>query len=1488
MSSSAGYPLSFAQEGLWLLNALNPTGHEYNLCAAYRVVGPLDLSALDGALTRLVRRHDVLSSRIAAVDGAPRQYPGSFPDVTTTIHRPAPRFPASDVARTATAAEWVDRLAATPFRLDAEPLLRSDLVELADDDHVWVLVLHHIVCDGGSLAAILAEIEAGYTAELAGGPTTIDPVHHRFAELAARERQRWRDLDRGTAHALQVRADLIRDVPALILPIDHRRPVDADHLGGRCPIELSPELHTAVLRMAREHRVTPFMAHLAAFSILLHRHTSSTSFAIGVPVRSRADDDVVGFFVNTVVVVPRLSSDDSVETVLHQVRDATLDAMEHRDVPFEEVVRATRATRSLDRNPIFQVMAAAEHDVPVPALDGLQVSRFRVERRSAQFDLGLNLRLSEGVFDGDIEYASALFSPATIARWAGHYAHLCASMVEDPQTAVGDLRILGDDELGAVSWDWPRGAALHSDPACLHDLVLARAADHPDAIAVDDRGTTFDYDRLVRDSTALAELLRSAGVSSEVPVAILLERSYELVVAELAVLTTGGVCVPVDPQTPAARLRAILDDARPALLLASDDLAVLGETLTASVLVLTRDARNELSFRGAPRPRHDTGTKPDRQPEQLAYLLYTSGSTGHPKGVEIPHRALTAFLRAVQQEFAPTPNDRVLQFAGVAVDARLEDLYYAIAFGGTCVIRDDVVDTPARFWQSCSDAGITLVVLPAVYWNHLTEHGRADLDRVPPQLRLVTAGGDRISPTGLRFWNDARGNRPPRLVNEYGPTESMPFCVSTGLGTGTREGPHGVPIGRPLPGVRAYVLDNRLRPVPIGAGGELCIGGPVVARGYRGLPAETARAFVPDPFSDEPETRLYCTGDLARWTADGVLEFLGRLDDQLKIRGFRVEPNEVEQQLRTHPAVVDAVAVGSSDGAGDAVLDAWVRWAGQDLPGSVELDSYLRTRLPDPMVPRSVTVLDTFPMTPSGKVDRAALRATRAGSSGQVENFPPACETERRVLDAAGAVLGIRVGSVRVNFFEAGGHSLHAVQLATRLSHDFGVDISVRDVLLHQVLGSLADRVRGLRNALGPPAAKAVSASSGPSRGTPAEQTGRPAPRSTTVDHRPLLTLLESGQISPIDAACVSCIPGSLPARRGLSMQRYVDDWCQGVPLVSGIRTTPAGRIALIMIPFPEDDLYLRPADAVDAVLPGLRLAGGLGASAVSLINLLPSATGYGAALRDAIRDSPGYPALTTGHGATTAAVVLNIERAMQLSARRLPDEHLLFLGLGSIGVSTLRLALDRLPHPGRLSLCDLFSRTDHLDELRDEVVGRWGFTGELTVLPSASGEVPSEVYEASVVLGATNVPDLLDVDRLRPGTVLIDDSAPHCVDKDAAVQRVIEAGDLFCIEGGELRTPGETEEHRYVPGWASHEFGTDAVDDWFSHNTFTIGGCVLSAALAARHAMPLTIGPVTVEHARAHLDLLHRLRFGASDPEFDDFLYPSDFMSGFADRFGR
>lgn len=1480
------YPLSFAQEGLWLLHAVNPTGHEYNLCTAYRLTGPLDRTALDAALTRLVRRHDVLSSRILAVDGTPRQCPGSFPAVLSTVSDLADS--PNDDTRTAAAAELVNRFAAEPFRLDAEPLLRSHLVVLEPQDHVWALVLHHIVCDGASMALVCAEIENGYGSGADAVRPTADPVPHRFGELAERERERWREPDSAMTRALELYADRLRGTPAIPLPTDHRRPADADHLGARYLIDLPPDLYTAMLRTARTHRVTPFMAYLAAFSILLHRHTGSTSLAIGVPVRTGDGDGVVGFFVNTVVVVIEIKPQDPVEAVLRQVRSATLDAMEHRDVPFEKVVQATRSTRSLGTNPVFQVMAAMEHDIPVPGLRGVQVSCFPVERRSSQFDLGLNLRLSDDRVHADFEYATQLFKPATIARWAGHFATLCTSIVDDTRVAVRDVRMLGDDELRAVSSVWPGRMASAPDRLRVHDLVLAQAAARPDAIAVDDRGTGFGYGRLVRDAAALARLLTAAGVSVEVPVAVLMERSYELVVAELAVLTAGGVCVPVDPQSPAERRRAVVDDARPLLLLTTDDLVALGETMLGTLLVLTRDDRAGLSFRRRGAAEGETGAGPEAGPEHLAYLLYTSGSTGRPKGVEIPHRALVAFLQSVRRAFSLVPDDRVLQFAGVAVDARLEDLYYAIATGGTCVIRDDVVDTPARFWQTCSDAGITLVVLPAVYWNHLAEHGGEHFGSVPPCLRLLTAGGDRISPAGLRRWNEGRSGM-PRLVNEYGPTETMPFCVFLDLDARTPNWPNGVPIGRPLDGVRSYVLDGSGRSVPIGVRGELCIGGAVVARGYRGRPDETAQTFVPDPFSTEPGARLYRTGDLARWTADGVLEFLGRADDQLKIRGFRVEPGEVEQQLAAHPAVVDAVVVGSTDDSGEAVLDSWVRCADDLRPVPAELDAFLRERLADPMVPRSVTVLDAFPMTPSGKVDRVALRAARAAAPGPSVTVPPTDDTERGILEIAAALLGVRLDSIRVNFFDAGGHSLQAVQLATRLSHLFGVDLSVRDVLLHQVLGSLAGRVRKLRSASTNPPAPTVSSTGTDRDGTAAPTVGgRPPWGSTVVDGRPLLALLESGLIPPIDAACVSCVPASLPRSRGLTTERYVEDWCQGVPLVSGIRTTPVGRIALIMVPFPENDLYVRGADAVDVVLQGLRLAGRLGASAASLINLLPSATGYGAALRDAIGDAADYPALTTGHGATTAAVVLNVEQAVRLAARRLPEEHLLFVGLGSIGVSTLRLLLDQLPHPGRLSLCDLFSRREHLEQLRDEVVGASRFAGEVTILPSTAGEVPPEVYDASVIVGATNVPDLLDVDRLRPGTILVDDSAPHCVDKEAAVRRVRQHGDLYCIEGGELCAPAATEELRYVPGWAGREFGADAVDDWFSHNPFTIGGCVLSAALAAKYAMPLTIGPVTSAHAEAHLHLLRRLRFTASDPEFDDFLYPADYAAGFAARFGR
>ncbi|MGX4691533.1 amino acid adenylation domain-containing protein [Streptomyces sp. JNUCC 63] len=1014
-------------------------------------------------------------------------------------------------------------------------------------------------------------------------------------------------------------------------------------------------------------------------------------------------------------------------------------------------------------------------------------------------------------------------------------------------------------------------------------MVLLQAGRSPGTIAVEHEGSRLTYRELAGAADRLSARLRSLGVTGETPVGLYTERGPELVIGMLGILGSGAACLPLRPGQPADRASTLFRDA-------GVEFVVTGSRTRADGLDEVRlvpvdrveQPRDGVPARRAPVHREplpgDPGVDHGRpHQDDRAFVLYTSGSTGIPKAVELTHTGLVHLFAHMVSTHKITREDRVLSFSAIGGDMCVEEIFLALCGGATVVMGEDIVDTAPRFYAACARLRLTVLGLPTAYWHHLTGHASGKPPHSPDHVRLVLIGGDRALPSHIGHWFSPDGPGIP-LVNAYGPTETTINAVQHRFTDAQDLAPgRETPIGRPLPGVHVYVLDDALQPQPLGVPSELYIGGIGVARGYLGQPARTAERFVPDPYAPHAGARCYRTGDMVRWRPDGLLEYLGRTDDQVKIRGFRVEPGEITAHLRRHPDIGDAAVVRTAESDDDPRLVAYVVAAdGRPCPGHDELRAFLARTLPDHMVPAAFHPLPRLPRTGNGKVDRRALPTPRIPDPAPAQ---PRTPLEKQLTALWSEVLSCSAVGIHDNFFELGGHSLQTVQLADRVSTATGRDVPVRLVLRHPTVAALAEAIMNL-----PPDA--------PRTHTP-EPRATPTPRDTGTssdfvrfEHRPLHALIEAGELPPVDAATVSCIPESLLRRRGLEWEEYLDDWCQGVPLVSGVKQTGLGRIALMTVPFAESDAYRDPQGLLKAVIPTLRAARRIGARAVSLINLLPSATGYGRSIVDAAGEGDDLPVITTGHGTTIAAVVLNTEHLLRRAGRRMGEESVAFVGLGSIGESALRLQLRRLPHPRRITLCDLYSRRMHLEEIRATV--RSVYDGPVDIAESTDGSVPDAVYEASLIVAATNVSDVLDVDRLPVGCLVIDDSAPHCFDPARAWRRMRHAADLLCVEGGELRSPEPVGELRYVPSWVRRREDAATIRGWFEQDPHAIGGCVLSSLLTAEfEGMPATVGVADVEAAERSHALLHRLGFTATRAQLEETTLPAELIEGFRDRHG-
>ncbi|HYN22023.1 MAG TPA: amino acid adenylation domain-containing protein, partial [Thermoanaerobaculia bacterium] len=1029
---------SFAQERLWFLDQLGEGGAAYNIPAAVLLLGRLSVPALAAALDEVVRRHEALrttfevneESRVVQVIGPSLILPLPVIDLSA-VPKEAERLAAREAARS--------------FDLGRGPLLRARLVRIGETEHRLLLVMHHIIADGWSMGVLLRELARLYDG--AGLPAL--PVQYGDYAVWQRGWLRGEALDRQLGFWKPRLAGL---PPLLELPSDRPRPAVLSTRGGVEERAQDSRLGASLDRLSRG--ATLFMALLAGLQVLLGRLTGREDPPVGAPIanRHRAETEgIVGLFVNTLALPADLSGDPTFADLLARVREATLDAYAHQDLPFEKLVEELRLERDLSHAQVFQVLLVVQNAPPAPrSMSGLSLTPVPVETGTAKLDLTL------GVVDRpegrllQAEYSRDLFDRTTIARWLGGLAGLLEAAAANPSLRLSELPLLSSEERHQGLFEWNDTAAAHPVGSCLHELVAAQAARTPEAVAVVCQDERISYRELLCRSRRIAHRLQALGVNAERPVGVCLERTPDLVAALLGILQAGGVYVPLDPTYPAERLAFLLEDCgfgfeAPLVVTREPLLARLGRPVQS--ICLDRDAA-ALAAESDDDPEAAVG------PENLAYLIYTSGSTGRPKGVAISHRNTAALIHWATEVFPPEDLSGVLASTSINFDLSVFELFVPLSRGGTVILADNALSLAGL----PEAAEVTLInTVPSAMAELLR------LEALPPGLRTVNLAGEPLS-QGLVA--EIEKQRDVRVFDLYGPSEDTTYSTFI-----RRRGSEPATVGRPLVGGQTYVLDRWEQPAPVGVAGEIWLGGAGLARGYFHRPELTAERFVPDPFSPEPGQRLYRTGDLARFRTDGCLDLLGRIDQQVKIRGFRIELGEVEANLLAHPDLIEAAVLATGEG-GDRKLVAWVVGnAGEDLR------SFLSGRLPSHMVPSVIGVLEALPRLPNGKVDRRALAALALPGQENREGYvEPESEDERRIAAAWAEVLVLPRVGLHDDFFKLGGHSLLATRIVARLRRDFDVELPLRILFQAPTVARLAAAVREAQAAATVPAIPRIAA----------------------------------------------------------------------------------------------------------------------------------------------------------------------------------------------------------------------------------------------------------------------------------------------------------------------------------------------------------------------------------------------------------------------------
>jgi amino acid adenylation domain-containing protein len=1045
-------PLSFAQQRLWFIDQLEPGNPVYNTPRGVRLRGTLDIAALERALTELVRRHEVLRTTFRDLHGEPVQVIGKAEPFTVTVEDLSglPEATREEEARRLTLEE-----AQSPFDLSAGPLIRARLLRLSTAEHVLLLSMHHIVSDGWSMGVLIREVAALYAALTKGEPSPLEELSLQYGDYAVWQRK-WLHGEVLEAQLAYWRKQLAGAPPVLELPTDRPRPHVQTFRGAALPFKLSKELAEELRALSRREGVTLYMTLLAGLQTLLARYTGQEDISTGTPIANRRRGEIeslIGFFVNTLVLRTDVSGNPTFRELVGRVRETALGAYAHQDVPFEMLVEVLQPERSMSYTPLFQVLFVLQN-APQEKLElrGLTLDLLDIDSGTTKLDLMLSLEESEEGLEGICEYSTDLFDEATILRLLGHFETLLAGVVNNPDERISQLPLLPQAERRQLLDEWNATTEQFPSDLCVHELFAQQAEQMPDGVAVIFEETQLDYRELNERANKLAHRLHTLGVGAEQVVGVMLERSTEMIVGVLAVLKAGGAYMPLDPEYPPERLAFMLADARARVLLTQQSLVERLPEQSACVVRL--DADWETIER-------QSADNPERAatPDNAAYVIYTSGSTGRPKAVVMPHRGAVNLINFQVQSSGHEGRLRTLQFASLSFDVSFQEIFPTLCAGGSLVLlREDARRDARELLRVITGQRVERLFLPFVALQHLAEEADREED-VPSRLRQVITAGEqlKITPHVARLFQRLDGCT---LDNHYGPTE-------THLATMWRlEGDAGSwtklpPIGKPIANAQVYVLDDALQPVPVGVTGELYIGGAQLARGYLNRPEQTAERFIPHPFDHDGGGRLYRTGDLARYSADGVLEYAGRRDLQVKVRGFRVEVGEIEAVLKQHGSVKQAVVTVREDEAGRKRLVAYIIAAQTSAPPtSAELRRHLKDKLPEYMIPSLFLRLDALPLTNSGKVDRRALPAPAPGHEEREEEYvAPRSVVEEMLAAIWSDVLGgVRVG-VNDNFFELGGHSLLATQVMSRVREAFGIEIGLRRLFEQPTVGELAERV---------------------------------------------------------------------------------------------------------------------------------------------------------------------------------------------------------------------------------------------------------------------------------------------------------------------------------------------------------------------------------------------------------------------------------------------
>ena len=1464
------YGLSHAQRRLWVLDQMEEEGLAYMMSGAFLFEGSLDVSLFLKVFESLVERHESLRTIFTTEDGVPKQQileytPGlktfdfSVIDIRPRLdQKPGSRPERLNIAVEELIGEYAKQGARTPFDLSRGPLIRIQLLKLSGHSHAALFHIHHIIGDAWSLDVLAKELVALYDAHLSGSSAPLPPLKIQYKDYAA-----WQNSllasERVKNHADYWHTKLSGEIPILDLPVDFPRPHVQSYRGGVCYFILGEELAAGLASLAKAHDASLFMCLLAMVKIQLHLYTGQEDIIVGSPVAGRNHPDLenqVGFYVNTLALRDAIHGRDSFTTTLERVKRTTIEAYDHQLYPFDRLVDELNLARDVSRAPLFDVMVVHQNDVfSERSAKTFTITELDIELETSRFDLTFIFKETEKNIRVGVNYNSGLFTRETVERIGTHFENLIKSVLAGKDRPISELDVLGERERQKVLIDFNNNKHPYPEDKNLIDLFEEQVKKTPDSVAVIFYDRKITYSRLHEWKDRLARhLIDDCGVRAGDLVGLMIGRSDWSVLCLLGILKAGAVYLPLDPAYPQKRIDYMLKNSRCKALITEDEYrgAAFQDSTRIVDLEKIKALLDEKPNREQPLPRIEKNP--------VACVYYTSGSSGTPKGVRLGHSGYVNMSLALIRCFHLTEHDRVLQFASYSFDVSMSEIFITLLSGGAIVVADkEKIDDPQAFLSYLEQTNVTVAMLSPGYLNAL------DRNRLKT-LRILISGGEPPLMEDVCYYREKAV-----YYNAYGPTEAS-VCTTIHKVSRDKSYAHVIPIGKPISNVSVYIVNNGLKPVPIGVRGEITISGAGLALDYLDQPELTKEKFVSNPFS--PGGQLYRTGDLGRWLPDGEIEFLGRKDEQVKVRGFRIELGEIENSLLRHPSVKEAVVIknrGSDDLAAYIVCNGEVT--------AQALKSHCQTFLPDYMIPSIFVPLKNIPLTVegTGKIDRKALPSPDAAGalSHKTEYVAPRNGLETRLAGLWEKILGRNRIGMYDNFFELGGTSLNSVQLASSVSITFNVHISAKTLFLNPTIEKLAV-------ALG----QTVPVDTTPEKTTAACHR-YVSPAVASIERNPLSALIDSGLIAPVDSSALECFPDNLAEDSKVGRDEIINGWCRKLPVVIAVTETFLGRIASIVVPHFNSELFDGQNGLHDSMLQAMDVAGKIGSRAVSLTGLLASATDYGKTLVSSGHFKANAPEVTTGHGTITATLIMNVERILKDSCRQLRREKVGFVGLGSIGTAALRLLLTCLPHPKEIILFDVFQRNKSPEQIKQELKKDLHFHGVVRSI-AATQKIPDEFYAATLIIGATNAPNILDVEKVKPGTLIVNDSGRTCFSLNAAIQRLESRKDILFTEGDVLHSPRPIKRSVYLPQFVEEGLGRETLESFVAFNPNLITGCVLSGLLSAgfKEIKPVT-GAVELDTCVQNFHLLKQQGFKAAHVHYERYEPPKEIITHFTNQYG-